>query len=82
VPGPARAPEPAAEGGLPLTRREREVAGLIAQGLTNRQIGSQLFIAERTVDTQVGRILAKLGCSSRTQVALIFAARGSPPAHG
>ena len=47
---------------------------LIAQGLTNRQIGARLFIAERTVDTHVGRILAKLGCSSRAQVAAIVTA--------
>jgi Bacterial regulatory proteins, luxR family len=45
---------------LPLTKRESEVASLIAHGLTNRRIGQQLFIAERTVDTHVSRILAKL----------------------
>jgi predicted ATPase/DNA-binding CsgD family transcriptional regulator len=59
---------------LPLTRREREVADLITRGLTNRQIGAQLFIAERTVDTHVGRILDKLGCASRAQVAAIVTA--------
>ena len=53
----------------PLTRREGEVAALIAQGLTNRQIGEALFIAERTADTHVEHILAKLGIGSRTQVA-------------
>jgi DNA-binding CsgD family transcriptional regulator len=57
----------------PLTRREGEIAELIAQGLTNRQIGAQLFIAERTVDTHVSRILAKLGCASRAQVAALVA---------
>ena len=61
-------------GGLPLTHREREVASLIAAGLTNRQIGARLFIAERTVDTHVGRILAKLGCASRSQAAAIITA--------
>jgi DNA-binding NarL/FixJ family response regulator len=40
------------------------VAGLVAQGLTNRQIGGRLFIAERTVDTHVGHILAKLGAAA------------------
>ncbi len=50
------------------------MADLIAQGLTNRQIGARLFIAERTVDTHVGRILAKLGCTSRAQAAAIVAA--------
>jgi predicted ATPase/DNA-binding CsgD family transcriptional regulator len=63
--------------GLPLTQREREVAGLIAHGLTNRQIGARLFIAERTVDTHVGRILAKLGCASRAQVAAIVTAEAA-----
>jgi DNA-binding CsgD family transcriptional regulator len=60
--------------GLPLTPRERQIAALIADGLTNRQIGARLFIAERTVDTHVGRILAKLGCTSRAQVAALVAA--------
>jgi DNA-binding CsgD family transcriptional regulator len=66
---------------LPLTRREREVAELIAGGLTNRQIGARLFISERTVDTHVGRILDKLGCVSRAQVAaLVTAAAATGPA--
>ena len=46
---------------FPLTRREHEVTELIAAGLKNRQIGERLFIAQRTVDTYVGHILAKLG---------------------
>jgi predicted ATPase/DNA-binding CsgD family transcriptional regulator len=79
-PAPHQAPRPAAGPGPPLTKREREVAGLIAQGLTNRQIGGRLYIAERTVDTHVGRILAKLGCSSRAQVAVIVATGASVPA--
>jgi non-specific serine/threonine protein kinase len=74
-PAPDELPAPPAPFS-PLTTREREVAELIAEGLTNRQIGGRLFIAERTVDTHVGRILAKLGCSSRAQVAAtIVAAR-------
>jgi DNA-binding NarL/FixJ family response regulator len=52
-----------------LTRREREVASLVAQGLTNRQIASELFISERTVDHHVEKILKKLDLSSREQVA-------------
>lgn len=66
--------------GLPLTPREREIAELIAHGLTNRQMGARLFIAERTVDTHVGRILAKLGCTSRAQVAAIVTAAAAIPA--
>jgi DNA-binding CsgD family transcriptional regulator len=53
-----------------LTRREREIAQELALGLTNRQIGEKLCIAERTVDTHVRSILSKLGLASRTQVAM------------
>ena len=52
-----------------LTRREREVAKLVAQGLTNRQIAEELFVSERTVDHHVSNILKKLNLSSREQVA-------------
>ncbi|MFW6075463.1 MAG: helix-turn-helix transcriptional regulator [Chloroflexota bacterium] len=52
-----------------LTRREREVATLVAQGLSNQQIAAELFIGERTVETHVGNILSKLDFRSRTQVA-------------
>ena len=60
---------------LPLTRREHEITQLIAAGLTNRQIAEQLVIAQRTVDTHVAHILAKLGCSNRAQVAALTSAR-------
>jgi non-specific serine/threonine protein kinase len=62
---PARAP--AADS--PLSRREGEVAGLIAQGLSNRAIAESLVLSVRTVDGHVERILAKLGFGSRAQVA-------------
>ncbi|HEX6711704.1 MAG TPA: tetratricopeptide repeat protein, partial [Rubrobacter sp.] len=52
-----------------LTRREREVARLVSQGLTNRQIAEALFVSERTVDHHVSNILKKLNLSSREQVA-------------
>jgi len=52
-----------------LTRREREVAALVAQGLTNGQIAKELFISERTVDHHVQKILNKLELPSREQVA-------------
>jgi non-specific serine/threonine protein kinase len=61
-----------------LTRREREVAGLIAQGLTNRQIGEALVIGERTVEMHVSNVLAKLDLSSRAQIA-VWAAERLPP---
>ena len=49
-------------------------------GLTNRQTTARLVIAERTVDTHVGRILAKLGCASRAQIAAIAAAAAATAA--
>jgi predicted ATPase/DNA-binding CsgD family transcriptional regulator len=53
----------------PLTAREREVAALIAQGLSNRQIASRLVIAERTAEGHVQSILNKLTFNSRAQIA-------------
>ena len=52
-----------------LSKREADVAGLIADGLSNKQIGARLFISERTVDSHVRSILNKLGFSSRAQIA-------------
>jgi non-specific serine/threonine protein kinase len=60
----------------PLTRREREVAALIAQGLTNRQIADRLVISERTADNHVANILDKLGFPTRAQVAAWVASGG------
>jgi predicted ATPase/DNA-binding SARP family transcriptional activator/DNA-binding CsgD family transcriptional regulator len=54
---------------LNLSGREQEVAVLVAQGLTNRQISADLGISERTAGNHVGRILAKLGLRSRAQIA-------------
>jgi DNA-binding NarL/FixJ family response regulator len=56
-------------GSSELTPRERDVAELVAKGLSNREIADQLFIGERTVETHVGNVLAKLGFSSRLQIA-------------
>ena len=52
-----------------LTAREREVLGLIAEGLSNRQIAERLVIAPKTAEHHVGRVLAKLGVGSRTAAA-------------
>lgn len=60
-----------------LTAREREVAGLIAQGFSNREIAERLVISERTVEGHVERVLDKLDFHSRTQIAAWVAA-GSP----
>jgi len=56
-----------------LTPREREILGLITDGYTNRQIGQQLFLAEKTVKNCVSTIFAKLGLERRTQAAVIGA---------
>jgi DNA-binding NarL/FixJ family response regulator len=52
-----------------LTPRERQVLALIAEGATNRQIGTALFMAEKTASVHVSRILSKLGVQTRTQAA-------------
>ena len=63
----------------PLTKREREVATLLTEGLTNREIGERLYLSEWTIATHVRNILAKLGLSSRTQIAAWVASRGIAP---
>ena len=69
-----RAPTPAPEKD-PLSRREREILELITDGLTNRQIGERLFLAEKTVKNYVSALLAKLGIQRRTQAAAYGAVR-------
>jgi len=54
----------------PLTDREKDVLRLLGQGMSNKEIGSSLFITERTARTYVSNILGKLGLASRTQAAL------------
>jgi DNA-binding NarL/FixJ family response regulator len=54
----------------PLGKREAEVAQLLAEGSSNKQIGTRLFISERTVDSHVRSILNKLGVNSRAQIAV------------
>jgi DNA-binding CsgD family transcriptional regulator len=74
VPGP-RAPGPTepfvVDGGklreLGITPREHEILGLIAEGLSNREIGARVFISENTVKTHSSRLFDKLGVSRRVQ---------------
>ncbi|MEV4239136.1 protein kinase [Nocardia sp. NPDC049737] len=60
---------PASDGSARLTKRERQVAELVAQGLSNKQIAAKLVISQRTAQGHVEHILAKLGFTSRTQIA-------------
>ncbi|UMP07247.1 response regulator transcription factor [Amycolatopsis sp. EV170708-02-1] len=69
-----------------LSEQERTVFELIGEGLTNREIGERMFLAEKTVKNYVSRILAKLGIQRRTQAAVMASElkRGtaSPPTFG
>ena len=62
-----------------LTPREEEVATLVARGLTNREIASELSISEHTVATHVTKILKRLGLNSRSRPSAWVAGRGLPP---
>ncbi|MFF8386539.1 response regulator [Streptomyces kanasensis] len=54
-----------------LTDREREILALVGEGLTNREIGKRLYLAEKTVKNNISRLLAKLGVERRVQAAVI-----------
>jgi two-component system response regulator DevR len=54
-----------------LTEKEREVLSHIGKGLTNREIGAQMFLAEKTVKNYVSALLAKLGMQRRVQAAVL-----------
>ncbi|MEJ2861736.1 ATP-binding protein [Actinomycetospora flava] len=69
-------PDPCPRDTGPLTSREREIAALIADGRSNRDIADELVISRRTVDGHVERILRKLSFTSRTQIASWVASRG------
>jgi two-component system, NarL family, response regulator DevR len=61
----------------PLTDQERRILELIGEGMTNRQIGAEMFLAEKTVKNYVSSLLSKLGFQRRTQAA-VFAAKNLP----
>jgi non-specific serine/threonine protein kinase len=86
--GRAAAPAPPPEPGpphspttddrlAPLTARERQVAALVVEGLTNREIAERLCISDRTAGNHVDHILSKLGFRSRVQVAAWFVDHGA-----
>jgi RNA polymerase sigma factor (sigma-70 family) len=63
--------EPRAAALASLTPRERDILALIGEGLTNRQIGRELYLSEKTVKNNISRLLAKLGVERRVQAAVI-----------
>ena len=63
-----------------ITAREREVAGSVARGLSNREIADELVIAKGTAEVHVKRILSKLGFKSCSQAAVWAARQGPAPA--
>jgi DNA-binding NarL/FixJ family response regulator len=66
----------------PLTPREREVLGRVAEGLANKEIAARLGISEKTVKAHVTRVLDKLGVQSRTQAALVAVRSGAAALEG
>jgi len=82
------ASDPAADSGskirLPsqLTAREREIAGLVAAGLSNRQIAEKLFISRRTVDAHLEHIFSKLGITSRVMLTIQLREHSAEPDGG
>jgi DNA-binding CsgD family transcriptional regulator/tetratricopeptide (TPR) repeat protein len=69
----------AADASVVFTPREAEVLARLAQGRTNRQIGAELYISEKTASVHVSNIIAKLGANSRTEAVAIAAQRGLLP---
>jgi DNA-binding NarL/FixJ family response regulator len=68
----ARAGEPALDGISTLTDREKEILEMISLGMSNKVIGSRLFISEKTVKTHTNHVFHKLGVSSRLQATLVY----------
>jgi predicted ATPase/DNA-binding CsgD family transcriptional regulator len=69
---------PAKKSTMPLSKRELEVAALVSDGLSNKEIASRLFLSERTVETHVSNILNHLGINSRVEIAGWVAQEVSP----
>jgi DNA-binding NarL/FixJ family response regulator len=77
----ARAREPAASSGLvteALTDKEEKILELIAEGMSNRQIGAALFLAEGTIKNYVSRIMEKLHANTRTELAILSRKQRQP----
>ena len=75
----ARGEAPASELAEPLSERETEILGLLAQGLTNKDIAQTLIVSVRTVEAHLRNLFAKLGVRSRTEAALWAVQHGHRP---
>jgi len=77
-----RSPDPVDERLARLTVQERRILDLIAEGLSNRQIGTEMNLAEKTVKNYVSNLLSKLGMDRRTEAAVyVVRANEKPPSH-
>jgi len=76
----AGTPAPHSPAGSPLTPRELQVLALVAEGLTNPQIGQRLFISPKTASVHVSAILTKVGAANRAEAAALYSAQASQPA--
>ena len=77
---PGRQRRGGGEGLDALSGREREIAALVAEGRTNREIGAEIFLSEKTVEGHLTRVFAKLGVTSRAEVAeAVGRARAATP---
>ncbi|GAB3905124.1 hypothetical protein GCM10027612_74140 [Microbispora bryophytorum subsp. camponoti] len=72
-------PAPRPAGRRPLTERERQIAGLVSEGLKNREIADRLYVTQKTVEMHLSRIFAKLGVSNRVGVARALYATSVKP---
>ena len=70
------APGPGGSAGPTLTSREIEVLGLVAKGLSNKEIGAALFVSEDTIKTHLKHVFSKLGVGDRTEATLLAIQRG------